>query len=69
VGAFGAGVRGGIPAGDFVVVRVAPAMQNERREDLMLGVIIGVAGTLLLITAGTRRRPAVQPVRVNGRKR
>lgn len=35
----------------------------------MLGVIIVVAGTLLLITAGTRRRPAPQPVRTGDRKR
>jgi hypothetical protein len=44
-------------------------MHNERQEDVMLGLIIGVAGTLLLIAAGTRRRPAVQPVRANDRKR
>lgn len=35
----------------------------------MLGVIILIAGTLLLITAGTGRRPAPQPVRSNDRKK
>jgi hypothetical protein len=35
----------------------------EMRENIMAGLIIAIAGTLLLITAGTRRRPAPQPVR------
>jgi hypothetical protein len=36
----------------------------ESRENIMAGLIIAIAGTLLLITAGTRRRrPAPQPVR------
>ncbi len=35
----------------------------------MVGVIIAIAGTLLLITAGRRRRPAPQPVRTDDRKR
>lgn len=30
-----------------------------------MGVLIAVAGTLLLIAAGNARRPAPQPVRVN----
>ena len=33
----------------------------------MIGVIVAVAGTLLLISAGRRRRPAVQPVRTKRR--
>jgi len=39
-------------------------MQNGREENIMVGVIIVVAGTLLLISAGRRRRPSPQPVRV-----
>ncbi len=35
----------------------------------MLGVIILIAGTLLLISAGTGRRPAPQPVRHHDPKR
>jgi hypothetical protein len=37
-------------------------MQNECAEDGMIGLIVAVAGTLLLITAGGRR-PQRQPVR------
>ena len=33
------------------------------QENIMAGLIIAIAGMLLLITAGTRRRPAPQPVR------
>jgi hypothetical protein len=39
-------------------------MQKGRQENIMVGVIIAIAGTLLLITAGRRRRPAPQPVRI-----
>jgi hypothetical protein len=42
---------------------MAPRMQKGTQENIMVGVIIAVAGTLLLITAGRRRRPAPQPVR------
>ena len=34
----------------------------------MIGVIVAVAGTLLLISAGRRRRPAAQPVRTKRRE-
>ena len=43
-------------------------MQKDRPEGDMIELIIAVAGTLLLISAGTKRRPAPQPVRTN-RKR
>ena len=45
---------------------MAPPMQNEVEdaEDEMIGLIVAVAGTLLLVTAGRGRKPAPQPVRV-----
>jgi hypothetical protein len=45
-------------------------MQNQVQEDGMVEIIIAVAGTLLLIVAGNRRRLALQPVRTRtNRKR
>jgi hypothetical protein len=38
-------------------------------EDGMIEVILAVAGTLLLIAAGSKPRLAPAPVRVNRRKR
>jgi hypothetical protein len=35
----------------------------------MIGILIAVAGALLLISAGKGRRVAAQPVRINNRKR
>jgi hypothetical protein len=40
-----------------------------RVEDGMIEVIIALAGTLLLIAAGSKPRVAPVPVRVNHRKR
>ena len=39
-------------------------MQKGGQEDGMIEIIVVVAGTLLLVTAGRARRPAPQPVRV-----
>jgi hypothetical protein len=39
----------------------------DSRENIMAGLIIAIAGTLLLIAGTRRRRPAPQPVRVRKR--
>lgn len=51
---------------------MAPRMQkgaHEPLEDDMIGVLVAVAGTLLLISSGKRRRPAPQPSRSPDRRR
>ena len=35
----------------------------------MIGVLVAVAGTLLLISSGKRRRPVAQPARIPDRRR
>ena len=43
-------------------------MQKWAAEGDMIELVIAVAGTLLLISAGTVRRPAPQPVRNKGKR-
>lgn len=47
---------------------MAPRMQPRRQEDMMLGMMMVIAGALLLLSAGIRR-PARQPVRNDERER
>lgn len=47
---------------------MAPRMQNGQQEDVMIGIMIVIAGLLLLMVRAGTRRPAVQPVRSDEHK-